>query len=488
MSKSVYFDVESLDLLCSRHPAWRLLKADSAPFVIAFLHAVFIADQHRQVPESELLRRLDDHLFTIRAQGGADAFPRPARDYLKHWSSDEAGWIRASFIPSDDDDPVYDLTPAAEKAIDWIASLRDRTFVGTESRLLTVIELLRQIRAGTEVDPQARLRDLERRRDELDGEIERVRRGVFAPLTPVAVRDRFQLLAGNARALLSDLREVQQLFHRLDRDVRSRIAQWDGTKGGLLDDILLHRDHIAGSSQGQSFRAFWDFLLAPHRQEEFDQLLDAVLALPAIREDGHDPRLHRIRFDWLAAGEQAQRTVAQLSQQLRRYLDDRAWMENRRIAQLIQNIERQAIAVRADPPSAPVMEVDDWIPDIALPLDRPLFSAVPAPVLAPVAVGLGVSDADDALLYDQHHIDLDLLAGQVQALLARSEAVSLSEVIAAHPLHEGLAELIGYLRLASDQDPLVRCTIDEDRREQVTWIDELGHRRRATIPRIVFLR
>ncbi len=61
-----------------------------------------------------------------------------------------------------------------------------------------------------------------------------------------------------------------------------------------------------------------------------------MLALPAVRKLGHDPRLHRVRFDWRAAGEQGQRTVTQLSQQLRRFLDDRTRLVNRCIGQLIQ--------------------------------------------------------------------------------------------------------------------------------------------------------
>ena len=49
----------------------------------------------------------------------------------------------------------------------------------------------------------------------------------------------------------------------------------------------------------------------------------------------------------------AQRTVARLSEQLRRYLDDQAWLENRRIMQLIRGVEQSALAVRARRPREP---------------------------------------------------------------------------------------------------------------------------------------
>ena len=49
-----------------------------------------------------------------------------------------------------------------------------------------------------------------------------------------------------------------------------------GRKGLLLERIFGERDAIADSDQGRSFRAFWDFLMAPVQQEELSDLLDHV--------------------------------------------------------------------------------------------------------------------------------------------------------------------------------------------------------------------
>ena len=75
--------------------------------------------------------------------------------------------------------------------------------------------------------------------------------------------------------LLADFREVEQNFRTLDRAVRERIALWEGGKGTLLEEIFGERDVIADSDQGRSFRAFWDFLMSPARQEELTELLAA---------------------------------------------------------------------------------------------------------------------------------------------------------------------------------------------------------------------
>jgi hypothetical protein len=58
-------------------------------------------------------------------------------------------------------------------------------------------------------------------------------------------------------------------------------------------------------------------------------------------------------------------------------------------------------------------------------------------------------------------------------------------VVTAHPLEHGLAELVAYLSLASD-DPA--AIIDEERRETIVWTDAEGRRRQATLPLVIFAR
>lgn len=273
------------------------------------------------------------------------------------------GWLR-KFYPPGSDEAHFDLTAAAEKALAWLESLAKREFIGTESRLLTVFELLRQIASGSQTDPQLRIDDLEQRRQEIDAEIKRIQNGEAPLLNETAMKDRFQQLATTARELLSDFREVEENFRLLDRTTRERIALWEGAKGDLLESVFSERDTIADSDQGKSFRAFWDFLMDPRRQEELSALLDYVFALPSIRILKPDARLKRVHYEWLDAGEHAQRTVALLSQQLRRFLDDQVWLENRRIMQILHEIEAHALAIRQAPPPGPFMELDDTGPDI----------------------------------------------------------------------------------------------------------------------------
>ncbi|MGY2491979.1 DUF3375 domain-containing protein [Cupriavidus sp. CP313] len=482
------FDFETLERLRQGHPAWRLLRSDHASLVAAFLQRVFVEPNQRSVGQADLAEALEDELFALRERLGQEAFPRPALDYLNEWAANEKGWLR-KFYRQGSDEPQFDLTPATERAIAWLGTLAERSFVGTESRLLTLFDLLKQMHEGTQTDPQARIAELHRRRDELDAEIARVAGGDLALLDDTALKDRFQQFVSLARELLTDFREVEDNFRALDRRVRERIALWDGSKGALLEEVMGERDAIADSDQGRSFRAFWDLLMSSSRQEELSTLLEHVLALPPVSALNPDTRLRRVHYDWLEAGEHTQRTVAQLSQQLRRFLDDKAWLENRRIMDILRGIETSALAVRDLPPPGYVMAVDDIAAEIELPMERPLFVPALKPRIAESNIETGDADVDAHALFTQVVIDKAELAAHVRQALQNRAQVTLQELCDLRPLQHGLAELVAYLQLAGDT---FRTDVDESATDSVSWTVQVPDGgtlvRQARLPRVIFVR
>lgn len=460
----MHLDYDSLDRMRRSHPAWRLLRSDNAPLVAGFLHRFFLDANRRATPQGDLAEALEDELFALRERLGAEAFPRAALEYLNGWADPERGWLR-KYYTEDSDEPHFDLTPAAEKAVRWLVTLAGRTFVGTESRLRTLIELLRQIREGADEDPEARIAELERRRDGIEAEIESIRAGDLTLLDDTAVKDRFQQFTQMARELLGDFREVEHNFRMLDRNVRERMALWDGPRAALLDDVVEQRGAIAESDQGRSFNAFWDFLMSQDRQEELTGLLDAVLALPPVEAMRPDARTRRVHYDWLEAGEQAQATVRRLSQQLRRFLDDGAWLENRRIMEILRGIEANALALRDRPPKGPVTEVPGTAARIRLPMERPLYAPPLSPTITALVLEPGEDDLDTSALYAETLVDKALLEAHIRRALQARSQVTLRELCEARPLEHGVAELVAYLQLADR----LNAHVDEETEEWIWW-------------------
>jgi Protein of unknown function (DUF3375) len=477
-------EYEAIDALRERHPAWRLLRAGNAVLILSFLGEFFVEDNRGACPASEVADALDDRLYALNVQNAAEdgqaRYPRDPRSYLEDWAATDTAYLRR-FYPPGDDEVHYEVTPAFEKAYAWVTGLPGRSFVGTESRLHTVVELLRQIVHGTEVQPEVRLAELHRRRDELDAEIAAVEAGNVALLDATGVRDRYQQLSTTARELLSDFREVEENFRLLDRAAREKIAAWDGSKGELLAELVGSRSEIAGSDQGRSFQSFYDFLLSESRQAELDDLLAKVSALETIEADH---RVRGIHHDWSEAADRAQRTVRQISEQLRRFLDDQVWLENRRVLDLVRAVESVAFELRDTPPAFG-LEVDEPGIDIALPFERPLYQ----PPVA-VAVESHIAQADERvdtdLLFTQTYIDQARLAETIRAVLPENSSALLADVIAVHPVEQGAAEIVGYLAL-NDED----LTVDMDDTDETVleYADPAADTtKRARLPKVTVRR
>lgn len=476
-------DYYYLQRLIDTHPAIRLLKSDNAAFVLSFLNNSFIETNRREIYHSDLVSYLDDYIYYLNDANEEPLFPRTASTYLNEWAHDEKGWIR-KYYRQGSDDPCYDLTPAVEKVLSWISNLAKKQFVGTQSRLTMVFELLKTIAYGAETDVESRITRLEKERDEITREIEKLKRGELSVMDEANMRDSFLQMERTARDLLADFREVEQNFRQLDRNVREKITAWEGDKGSLLEEIFGDRDVIIDSDQGRTFTAFWDFLMNPAAQDDLGTLMDQVYSLEAIQKLQPDKRLKRIHYDWLEAGEHTQRTVASLSQQLRRYLDNQVYLENKRVMQILDSITQNALRLKGDEPDFQ-MEIENAAPGIAMPMERPLFSP---PVEYDIDSLISAAEDDEidiSTLYNQVYVDKQKLKEKIHEELKGKSQVSLCEVIQKHPLEKGMAELVAYISIASESRFSV---FDETVTETVSWLTEEGRARRARCVRILYSR
>jgi hypothetical protein len=306
-----------------------------------------------------------------------------------------------------------------------------------------------------------------------------------------AVKDRFQQFMQMARELLTDFREVEHNFRQLDRRVRvrERIALWEGAKGELLEQIMGERDAIADSDQGRSFRAFWEFLMSSSRQDELSELLERVLSLAAVIEMKPEARMRRVHYDWLEAGEHTQRTVAQLSQQLRRFLDDQAWLENRRIMDILHGIEAKALGIRGQSPAGEFMQIAEPAAELELPMERPLHTPSVKPMIADLVLQQGQAEIDAQALWSQVVVDKPRLARHIRQALQERSQISLRELTDRHPLEQGLAELVAYLQLGNES---FNCVVNEQVQESIAWsasaADGAAVHRQARLPLVIYVR
>lgn len=477
-------DFYAINALRENHAGWSLLRAQNAPLAVSFFIKAFTAPNQRDIGRQELIDHLDDVLFGLREVFGEDKFPRPAGEYLDEWAAPERAWLRKYYVPGQDE-PRYDLTAAAEDVVRWVESLSGRDFVATQSRLTSIFAVLKALVQQSETDPEVRLAELQRQRDGIDAEMQRIKDGNIRVMTAPEALDHFQQLTTLAKDLLSDFREVEQNFRKLDRQVREQIATWDGTQGELLASIFANQQDISGSLQGRTFQGFWDYLMSPQLRTELRDLLQRATQIDALAKLDNLHAVTNLHQDWLPAVEQTQATVRQLSQQMRRLLDDKVFLENKRIMQLVRSIESGALGTREVPPSGVFMEIAAQSVDVALPFERPLYEPSRRIMVDDVVVAANDTEVDAGALFSQFHVDTERLKSNIDDVLAGAEQATLGEVAAVHPLSQGLAEIVAYYQLATDSD---WASVNPDESQQLPWQLPDGSIREATVEQIIFVR
>ncbi len=275
MNQDLSFDF--LEQFKEQSLALRLLRSPHFALLASFLHRAFLAKNRRAIPYQELIDALEHHLQDIADSHGPELFPKSARAYVDDWINSRGGYLR-KYLPLQSDEPECDLLPEIEKALRWIEEMQGRRFVGTESRLKLLLELIGDLVHGTTEDSATKLATLRARKAEIEQAICAVELGQDTGMSATQIRERLFLLGDLSRQLLGDFRQVEANFRTLDKETRKTITRSGLQKGLVLDQVFGDQDVIDSSDEGQSFSAFFELLMTPQMRSAMRQNLQSLLA------------------------------------------------------------------------------------------------------------------------------------------------------------------------------------------------------------------
>ncbi|HFE38558.1 MAG TPA: DUF3375 family protein, partial [Gammaproteobacteria bacterium] len=180
-----------------------------------------------------------------------------------------------------------------------------------------------------------------------------------------------------------------------------------------------------------------------------------------------------------------------------RFLDDQAWLENRRIMNILQGIESKTLALRerlfSSSTANEFMFVDAASASVEIPMERPLYTPPLKTHIANIKLQSGDEALDSRALFSQTIIDKTAIAGHIRQSLQVNTQISLMELCRLRPIKQGLAELVAYLELAGDDTDTNRFKfmVDESQEDKISWevTDDSGvTMHSARLPRVIFLR
>lgn len=433
-------------------PAVKLLRSPHAALIVSFLYEQF----HREPKPSLRLVDLRDALSLYLDQINEhepNRYPGTSEYYLNQWTN-EGQWLR--IVRSDAaEEHIVELTVHTQRVVGWMEELQQRTFVGTESRFLQILNLIEQLVVRGTSDKQVRLDQLYKERERIDKEIRQIEdTGQVEQFDSRQIRERFSYINMLASQLLRDFSAVEEAFKEIAQQVQSSQVQPDIRKGIILQNVLDADQELHDSDVGKSFYAFWSYLNLPGHQESLDQRIDSIFRLEDISpEEKRSTILRGLIGHLISAGLKVNQSNQRLAEQLRRMLDEAHIEESRRVKSLIQEIKAIASHVQDQVDDREILMILEGIPQTHLTMEHELY--YPGAVIRydePVPF----DEADDALdvtaLMDYFYIDTGKLRDRIEALLEKYYSFTLSDLLNEYRCEKGLAEIVTYLQIAADSD------------------------------------
>lgn len=446
-------------------PSFKLIRSDNVAFIVSFLAKEFKKNQKMAIPESELENHLEFYLEFLKETEPND-YPKSASDYLNDWCA--ARYLRRIF--EEGDEPILSLTTETEKVISWLSDLEKKEFIGTESRFLQIVSLLKDMRDNTTKDPQERIKQLESEKEKITAEINRIKEtGDVQVYNTTKLKEWFTEANRLSQQLIKDFAEVAENFRDLARKVQEAQLNKTENKGAIISKVLDADAALRDSDQGRSFYGFRDYLTSPYQKQELTELIENVDNLEELKELRQKYyQLRRLQSDLIERSGSIVKSNYKLAEKLRQVLDDKAVKENRLVAELVRDI--QSLLWRN--PDLILME-EDWLTweesaAINLMMERELDSLIPEekPVLRWEKADED-KDNQEAIeeLSWQFYLDENELLERINNCLKWQSEISLAELIKIYPVQKGMSEIVAYFAIAFEfeqhliNDKIERITI-----------------------------
>lgn len=456
--------------LFAESAAWRLLRVDNAPYILAFIADLF--SEESEVPYSRARVLLDTEIERSRELG---IWPTEtaAVSYLNQWIKN--GWLREM-------DDSLTKTDASEIALRFCKGLDERNSGTTASHLRIVQEAVRDLAVAISPNIDEKVTLLESKKAEIQREIEALQAGIVLPLSESEQRERIREIYQLASALTGDFRRVEDEIRDLDKELRVQIIQGDISRGDVLLSVMEKEALLATTDAGSAFEGFFQLLCDQNRSMEFREQLRSILSRPVGQQlsDSQHQFLSHLMRELSRESERVFRVRRRTEEGLRSYIESGAATENQAADRLLSKLEKHALLLR-DEHLDLMTETRLSIPVGPIEIKSPESMALRSP--DDKLDTSGVDENANRREPSAHMLDcLDAVqvrqvAYKLLKTLKKYGPMSIARLADYNPLTSGLEELVAYLRIAKAVEA---TTLNE--KEDVIVVDRQGVKLKASIP------
>lgn len=454
--------------------AWRLLRADTAPLILAFLGELFV-----EVNEVPIDRARTELELYLSKNGSTEAEPSvAARLYINQWV--DAGYLVEQH-------QKVTMTAVTQAALHFVESFGRRDSSVTASHLETVNQEMGRLLVELSPDIAERQRLIEEQIAALEESKTRLLEGRVQELTAAQKRERVRHLYGLATALAQDFRALEEDMRLHEAAIRQRILDENDTRGDVLTGVLDAEDVMRQSPAGLAFDGFYALLGDEERNAAFRGQIRRLMALGV--SSFLSPEEARILNDLVHhLLMQSERVIARRRsaiESLRGYIQSGVQKEQRAVDRLLKQAERlaAALATRQD---------IDWHSDLSITLSTgkvrlstPMALLVTMPAESgdegPVEDHVAKRSLDGDALALFSGLRLVDVAARARDVLRRTGARTLGDLTVLEPVKGGIEEVLALVRIAQ----AVGATRFEGQSETIYFTDERNRLMKARVPTLL---
>lgn len=436
-----------------------------------FLYQQFRKPGQNRIPEPALRLALSQHLEQLGDKGFDLPEGMNAKAYIDQWV--DKNYLGRFFL-ADGETEVIELKSETIRAMDFLQRLERASFVGAESKIKAIFDSLKTIAIQTNTDPEVRIDDLVKQREQIDREIQRIRsEGRAEVLSSTQVKERLARLDDDLSSLFGDFREITENFHSIGRNVHRQAIEAEKNRGELLGEAIDANQSLSDSDQGKSFQGFMGYLQSYELQSEALAYMERIQNLPEAalvfkERYGNEAFSLRKRFHGLTGpAQQVVQATSFLIERVRGAVSTSKIQEGKALEIVLNEIKAALMKEPLQPGrSEPFFFIEDGC-DVFLPLERPFWS--PKKI---VRLKSQPTDDQGAVPLLDHlnsafsvpPIDLERLRKNILLALEGQKRVSIGEVIELFPCQEGFREWLAYTELFHN---VAGCEVDFERSEKI---------------------
>lgn len=450
--------------------AWRLLRVDNAPYILAFIEDIF--SEEGEIPYGRARIMLDEEITRSR-ELGIWSTETSAATYLNQWINN--GWLREM-------DDLLTKTDASETALRFCKSLDERNSGTTASHLRIVQDAVRDLAVSINPNIEERVALLEAKKAENQRAIDSLHAGEIPQLSPAEQRERIREIYQLASVLTGDFRRVEDEIRLLDKELRVQIIAGNASRGDILLSVMEKEALLATTDAGSAFEGFFQLLCDQNRSMEFREQLRSILNTPLAQylSNNQQQFLSQLMRELSRESDRVFRVRRRTEEGLRSYIESGAANENRAVDRLIQQLERQAIILRdegIDLKTETALSLPVGPIEISSPESLLLRSPDDKLDTSGIEERINSRELSDHVLDCLEAVQVRKVALQIFNTLYQHGAMSIAELTQYIPLQSGLEELVAYLRVAKAVAAPALL-----KRETITVTDKQGIVLSATIP------